>query len=169
MILGIGVDLVALPAFREQVGSPGSRFLLRTFTARELRAVRARATARGISPDDPTVLAPHLGVRWAAKEATVKAWSAALTGTAPPIPEEQLDWREIEVVQDHWGRPSILLHGRVATEVARTVGVVGTGEDAGASARGEAGAGDVDGLRWHASLSHDGESAQAFVVLERVD
>lgn len=147
MILGIGVDLVALPAFREQAGSPGSVFIGRTFTARELRAARARATARGLAPDDPAALAPHLAARWAAKEAAVKAWSAALAGVAPPIPEERLDWREIEVSADHWGRPALVLHGRVGAEAERGLG---------------------PGLAWHVSLTHDGEYAQAFVVLERL-
>jgi len=161
VILGIGVDLVALPGLVEQLGSPGSRFLTRVLTAREARAVRSRAAARGLSPDVPAALAPHVGARWAAKEAAVKAWSAALAGSPPPIPQDQLDWREIEVVQDHWGRPLIVLHGRVAAEVRRTV----------VTARPPAGGGRVDGagdLRWHVSLSHDGESAQAFVLLERI-
>lgn len=151
MILGTGVDLVALPALAGQVGLPGSTFLDSVLTARERRAVGARVRAEGGAPGDPGALAPHVGARWAAKEAFVKAWSAALGGSPPPIAPDALDWREIEVVQDHWGRPSLHLHGRVAREVARTVG------------------GADQGVRVHLSLSHDGDLAAAVVLLERVD
>ncbi|HHX85229.1 MAG TPA: holo-ACP synthase, partial [Actinomycetales bacterium] len=90
-------------------------------------------------------LARHLAGRWAVKEAVVKAWSAALYGTPPPIPPDLLRWSEIETVCDAWGRPSVRLGGEVARQVAATVG---------------------EGARWHVSLSHDGEAAVAFVVLE---
>lgn len=146
MILGIGADLVALPALAEQMGRPGSRFLAGALTARERRAVRSRVLARGASPEDPAELAPHVGARWAAKEAVVKAWSAALAGIAPPIAPESVDWHDIEVVQDHWGRPSVALRGHVAAEVERTLG---------------------GGLAWHLSVSHDGSLAQAVAILER--
>lgn len=168
MILGIGVDLVALPALAEQVGLPGSTFLTSVLTARERRVVESRARAEGGGPGDPTALAPHVGARWAAKEAFVKAWSAALAGTPPPITPEDLVWSEIEVVQDHWGRPSLVLHGRVAREVARTLG---EGDRGGGiprdAARGTTGPGTTTDVRWHVSLSHDGDFAVAAVVLER--
>ncbi|MGO3795553.1 MAG: holo-ACP synthase [Pauljensenia sp.] len=168
MILGIGVDLVALPALAEQVGLPGSTFLTSVLTARERRVVESRARTKGVAPGGPTALAPHVGARWAAKEAFVKAWSAALEGTPPPIPPEDLVWSEIEVVQDHWGRPALVLHGRVAREVARTLGDgdrgAGIPRDA---APGTTGPGTTPDLRWHLSLSHDGDFAVAAVVLER--
>lgn len=162
MILGIGVDLVALPALAGQVGLPGSTFLTSVLTARERRAVESRARTEGGAPGDPHALAPHVGARWAAKEAFVKAWSAALGGTAPPITPEDLVWREIEVVQDHWGRPTLVLHGRVAREVALTLGAAPPDADVG-----RAPGGSVAGLHWHLSLSHDGDCAVAVVLLER--
>jgi len=172
MILGIGVDLVALPALAEQVGLPGSTFLTSVLTGRERRVVESRARAEGGAPGDPTALAPHVGARWAAKEAFVKAWSAALGGTPPPITTEDLVWSEIEVVQDHWGRPTLVLHGRVAREVTRTLGEGDRGAGAADGLRGGAlrdgtGPGTTPGVRWHVSLSHDGSFAVAAVVLER--
>lgn len=158
MILGIGTDVVALAAMADQIGEPGSRFVSRAFTVREVRAARARVTARGGDPSDPTELAPHLGARWAAKEAAVKAWSAALSGRAPPLAESALDWREVEVREDHWGRPRLALGGRVALEVSRTLGPRSPAIDEG----------DSGGLVWHLSMSHDAGIAQAFVVLERI-
>lgn len=96
-----------------------------------------------VSREDP--LARHLAGRWAVKEAVIKAWSAALYGSPPPIAPELLRWSEIETVCDAWGRPAVRLSGEVARQVAATVG-----ED----------------VRWNVSLSHDGSSAVAFVVLE---
>ena len=84
MARGLGVDLVHLPAFAEQVDQPGSRFLQGVLTPREARRVRARAAAT--CPADPSsAFARHAGGLWAAKEAFVKAWSAALYASPPPV------------------------------------------------------------------------------------
>ena len=146
-VRGVGVDTVDLGAFAASLAEPGTR-MARAFSATERRQCRERAEARGASatpavPDDR--LSRHLAGRWAVKEAVVKAWSAALYGSPPPIPPDLLRWAEIETVCDAWGRPSVRLGGEVARQVAATVG-----PDA----------------RWHVSLSHDGGSAVAFVVLE---
>ncbi|ODQ97012.1 4-phosphopantetheinyl transferase [Dietzia alimentaria] len=140
---GVGVDIVDLGAFAASLAEPGTR-LTRAFSATERRQCRERAESRGARPgEDP--LARHLAARWAAKEALVKAWSAALYGAPPPIAPDLLRWSEIETVCDNWGRPSVRLGGEVARQVAATIG---------------------EGARWNVSLSHDGGSAIAFVVLE---
>ena len=140
---GVGVDIVDLGAFAASLAEPGTR-LTRAFSATERRQCRERAESRGArSGEDP--LARHLAARWAAKEAVVKAWSAALYGAPPPIAPDLLRWSEIETVCDNWGRPSVRLGGEVARQVAATIG---------------------EGARWNVSLSHDGGSAIAFVVLE---
>jgi holo-[acyl-carrier protein] synthase len=100
-ILGVGVDLVHVPAFAEQLDQVGSRFE-GAFTPGERRDANDRTS-------DP---ARHLAARWAAKEAVVKAWSASLHGSAPVMGDEALGL--IEVVTDAWGRPRIRLHGEVA-------------------------------------------------------
>lgn len=158
-VRGVGVDIVDLGAFAASLAEPGTRFT-GAFSATERRQCRERAEARGAvtgaalssssrsgsdaeAHDDP--LARHLAGRWAVKEAVVKAWSAALYGSPPPIPPDLLRWSEIETVCDAWGRPSVRLGGEVARQVAATVG---------------------EGVRWNVSLSHDGGSAVAFVVLE---
>ncbi len=151
MILGLGCDLVALPALAEQVGRPGSHFAEQVLTSRELRTVRARVKATTGDADGAGVseaFVRHLGGHWAAKEAVIKAWSTSLASAPPPLDLDEVDWRQIEVVHDHWDRPSILLHGRLADEVAHSV--------------------DPDGLgiAWHVSISHDGDYAMAVVVLE---
>lgn len=87
---------------------------------------------------DPT---RHLAARFAAKEALVKAWSASRFGSPPAL--RSVDMLEIEVISDGFGRPAIRLHGRVAADLART-----------------------GPYRTHVSLSHDGDSSIAVVVLE---
>ncbi len=87
--------------------------------------------------------AEHLAARWAAKEAFVKAWAAARYGSPPALAE--VDLRRVEVVCDAWGRPALRLHGEVAEAVRATLGEVTV----------------------HVSLSHDGGTAVAYVVIER--
>jgi holo-[acyl-carrier protein] synthase len=125
-VLGVGIDIVHVPAFAEQLEDAASGFVDGTFTAAERRAAGA----------DPA----RLAVRFAAKEAFVKAWSAARAGSPPAL--ARVDLREIEVGDDGYGRPRLRLHGAVAAELERI----------GAPAA-------------HVSLSHDGPSACAVVVL----
>ncbi len=106
MILGVGMDLVDLASFREQLALPGSAFVEGVFTAAERRACRCKPSG------DP---AQHLAARFAAKEAFIKAWSSARYGLPPDRLSTVLT--EIEVVQDAWGRPRLRLHGDVASVI----------------------------------------------------
>ena len=111
MARGLGVDLVHLPAFAEQVDQPGSRFLQGVLTPREARRVRARAAAT--CPADPSsALARHAGGLWAAKEAFVKAWSAALYASPPPV-----DPQDVDVYIPHQANL------RIMTMVAKKLGI----------------------------------------------
>lgn len=128
-ILGIGVDLVHVPTFAEQFDVPGSRFA-GMFTPGERYDVAERSAR---DSDE----ARHWAVRWAAKEAVVKAWSASIFGQPPLVGDDALAC--VETATDAWGRPRIRLHGEVARHLADcSVGV---------------------------SLSHDGDHAIAYVVL----
>jgi len=124
-VLGIGVDLVHVPGFAEQLELAESRFS-GMFTPGE----RADIAERGGD-------ARHWAVRWAAKEAVVKAWSASIFGEEPILGDAAL--AQIETVADAWGRPRIALHGDVARELAD--------------------------FSLDVSLSHDGDHAIAYVVL----
>ena len=100
-VVGVGVDLVHVPSFADQLALAGSRFEA-AFTPGERSDVRARST-------DP---ARHFAARWAAKEAVIKAWSASIHGQAPVMGEQV--HHLIEVALDAWDRPRIRLHGEVA-------------------------------------------------------
>jgi holo-[acyl-carrier protein] synthase len=130
-IRAVGIDLVGVESFAEQLGSVGSAFAERTFTVGELRAAGG-----------PSGAAQHLAGRYAAKEAFVKAFSGARPGRAPAIPD--MDWREVEVVPDVWGRPTLVLHGDLAAAVRATLGEVVV----------------------HLSITHEPTMAAAVVVLD---
>jgi holo-[acyl-carrier protein] synthase len=134
MIRAVGIDVVGVADFGAQLGSVGSAFAERTFTAGELR-----------DASGPAGSAQHLAARFAAKEAFVKAFSSARPGHAPVLPD--LDWRELEVRSDGWGRPLLVLHGTAAEAVRATLGVV----------------------RLHVSLTHEPVMAAAVVIIESDD
>ncbi len=157
-ILGTGIDMVHVPSFAADLDRPGSTFAKAAFTVGE----RAAANRRGLVG---TALARHLAGRWAVKEAVVKAWSQALYGTPPVIPRDEVDWREIEVVADAWGRVAVALHGRVRDEVARTVGAPASDAAPGAASGGFATPTGPPQVRFHVSISHDGDQAIAIAVL----
>lgn len=83
--------------------------------------------------------ARYLAARWAAKEAVIKAWSGSRYSQRPVLPENI--HRDIEVVTDTWGRPRIRLSGAIGEYLAD--------------------------MTMHVTLTHDGDTAAAFVVLEQ--
>lgn len=131
--LGLGHDVVHVPSFAEQLADAASGFESATFTAGERASVAVSGPRRTES----------LAVRFAAKEALIKAWGSARFGLPPAL--ATVDLREVEVVVDGWGRPSLRLHGRVEREVA----ALGNGAV----------------VRAQVSLSHDGPVASAVVAL----
>ena len=162
-VLGVGVDVVDIPSFAEQLALPGSKFALSFSGAERREAARLAATSGNLEQ--------HLAARWAAKEAFYKAWTLADAGNE--IPGVHMDWAQIEVVKDRWGRPFIRLHEPLASIVsdalaARFGGGAGAGAGAGAADTTDAADGAPAGGHavWHLSLSHDGPVAQAFVVGE---
>jgi len=113
-----GIDVVSIPRLRE--AAEKEAFLKRVFTEGELRYAGGRRRPE-----------KHLAGRFAAKEAALKAFS----GAGP----SGIGLKEIEVVNDTNGRPSIRL-GPKALEAA-------------------------GGRRLHLSISYGGEYAFAFVLL----
>lgn len=101
-VLGVGIDLVEVGRIRTTLGRTAG-FASRVYTEGERRrADKAR---------DP---AERYAVRWAAKEAVLKALGV---GLAVPM-------RSIEVVLDERQAPSVRLHDRAA-ELAKQRGISG--------------------------------------------
>lgn len=92
-ISGLGNDVVRIGRFRRFVEADKKALLERLFTAGELAYSLAKA--------DP---APHLAVRFAAKEAFLKALGLGLRCG--------ISWCEVQVVRNDLGRPAIVLSGR---------------------------------------------------------
>lgn len=135
--VSVGTDLVHIPSFAQQLELPGTRFA-QVFSASELRV----AQARGLSGASR---AQHLAGRWAAKEAFIKAWSQALYGRPPVLAEEAVDWADIEVRPDAWGRVALELRGEIARLARESLG----------------------DFSMALSISHDGDYATAIVYLSR--
>jgi len=131
----VGVDIVGISAFAEQLAEPGTRFS-RAFTPGERRAAR-RSSEKGAEGGSATLLeAQSLAARWAAKEAVVKAWSSTCFGHPEVIDPASVDLREIEVRTDAWGRPEIRLHGAIAESMAGHVALVSLSHDPAAGSGG---------------------------------
>jgi len=102
LIVGIGLDLVAIERIARLVDQHGSRFVSKVYTAREEEACHRQNHS-----------AEPWAARFAAKEAVMKALG---TGW-----RQGVKFREIEVLPDPAGKPEIILHGRTA-EVAAARG-----------------------------------------------
>lgn len=127
-IIGIGFDLVTVSEFAEQMERSGTTMLRESFTAGERRYCQGKGT-------DP---ARSYAVRWAAKEAVLKAWASSRFARRPQVGDNP--YLLIEVINDAWGRPSIRLHGLAQDFLPRA--------------------------KVHLSLTHDGDTAGAVVILE---
>lgn len=137
-VLGIGLDLVDVESFDRQLSVAGSTLASQTFTALELGDGDA---ARSSAPADAAARARRLAGRFAAKEAFLKAWAVARLGRAPAVAE--LRWLDLEVLNDPWGRPFLRPSGDTRAAVAASIGAVAV----------------------HLSITHDGPTAAAVVVL----
>lgn len=85
----VGVDIVEIDRIEEAVQRWGERFLNRVFTPKEVDYCRGRV--------------PELAVRFAAKEAVMKALGTGVRG---------ISWREIEVLPMRGGKPLVFLYGK---------------------------------------------------------
>jgi holo-[acyl-carrier protein] synthase len=95
-VSAVGVDIVEIERIEAALGKFGARFLGRVYTKLEVAACRGRPN--------------ELAVRFAAKEAVMKALGTGAKGVA---------WREIEVLPNHRGKPLVYLHGRALARAER--------------------------------------------------
>lgn len=102
MVVGLGTDLVVIARIKHLLERHGERFLTRVFTPREREECLSR-------PQVPQALA----VRFAAKEATMKALGTGY--------RQGVKFQEIEVYHLPSGQPQLRLSG-VAAEHARRLG-----------------------------------------------
>jgi holo-[acyl-carrier protein] synthase len=125
MIVGTGIDIAEVPRMAQAIERFGQRFLTRVFTEGEIRYCDSKANR-----------IERYAARFAAKEAGMKALG---TGWSHGV-----RWRDIEVLRQPGGRPTLAFHGR-AGEFASRLGV-----------------GNIA-----LSLTHTADEAMAQVILEK--
>ena len=116
----IGIDIVEIARIQRAIDHWGEGFLHRVYTDLELRLCDKKPSS--------------LAARFAGKEAVMKALGTGTKG---------ISWREIEILAEPSGKPTVHLHGKAQNQ--------------------------ADGLglaRLVISLSHSKEHAIAFVVGE---
>lgn len=143
-----GIDLVHVPGFAQQLQQPGSTFS-NVFTPGELRRANQKPEAQKYE---------HLAGRWAAKEAFIKAWSMSYYGYEPLVHRDNVNWQDIEVTSDAWGRPAIQLHGELRMAFYRIRPSTVCNAHRGTTT--------VCSLEAKLSISHDGDYAVAHVLLD---
>ena len=93
MIYGNGIDIIDIKRIRTVIDKYGNRFKKRCFTISEIERSEKRLNAT-----------ESYAKRYAAKEACAKALG---TGLARGV-----YWKDIEVVNNQYGKPFIKLHGK---------------------------------------------------------
>lgn len=130
MIIGLGNDIVDIRRIEKTLATYGSRFIDRIFTETEVRKSERRA-ARAAS----------YAKRFAAKEACSKALGTGF--------RRGVFWKDLGVVNELSGRPTMVLTGGAAEQLARITpkGLV---------------------ARIHLTITDDFPYAQAIVMIEAV-
>ena len=83
-----GVDIIEIPRIQAAIDSWGARFLKRIYTDSEVEYCRGHV--------------PELAVRFAGKEAVMKALGTGFRG---------ISWRDIEILPNRRGAPLVYLSG----------------------------------------------------------
>jgi holo-[acyl-carrier protein] synthase len=93
MILGIGIDLVEVARIAASYEKFGEAFVNRVLLPAEITYCLAHKNP-----------APYLAVRFAAKEAVVKAFGTGIGA--------ELNWLDIEICRHDTGAPYVVFHGK---------------------------------------------------------
>ena len=125
MICGIGIDLVENERLEKIIEKWGLKFLQRVFSTGEIKYCGKHVKS-----------SVHYGARFAAKESFLKALGIGLSGG--------VKLRDIEVVHDQKGRPSLVLCGEAKTQIEKR-----------------------KITKIHLSLTHTKKYATAIVLLEK--
>ena len=96
MILGIGVDIIDNRRVEKIIKKYGKRFKKRCFSEKEILIYKKKSNQTNF-----------FAKRYAAKEAFAKALGTGLT--------KGMSWKDIEVDNDNYGKPFIVLHNNALT------------------------------------------------------
>ncbi len=91
---GVGTDIIEIHRIKEAIERHGDRFLTKLFTEAERHYCENYANP-----------IPHFAGRFAAKEAIVKAMGTGF--------HHEIQWTEIEIINNNLGRPEVKLSHRL--------------------------------------------------------
>jgi holo-[acyl-carrier protein] synthase len=103
-VIGLGTEIIECLRVGRMIEQHGEAFLLRVYTAREIRFCQQRRRAT-----------EHFAARWAAKEAVLRALQRPW--------REGIEWTDVEIDEKPGQAPEVQLRGSTA-EVAEAMGVV---------------------------------------------
>ncbi len=89
----IGIDIIEVERVEAAIEKHGEKFLRRIFTRKEIEYCSRKRKAH-----------QSFAGRFAAKEAVLKAMGTGLSSG--------IRWKDIEILNDEYGRPYVILHGR---------------------------------------------------------
>ena len=154
MIFGIGCDVCALDHLEKSLSGPhAAAFVRRVYGPAECTALALPAGHSGAHR------LASAAADFAAKEAFLKAWCAAISRHAKdgaevayPYTLDNFPWVRIEILDDSHGVPRVILSSEVQRKVQQSLGL------------------PLDPVRQSydisISISHDGPIASAVVMLE---
>jgi len=120
-IVSIGVDLCEISRLSKLISEHGDRFLKKVYTPREITYCSKKVNGM-----------LNFAARFAAKEALLKALGTGLAA--------ELNWKDVEVLNDAQGKPHFKFYGKVSRFIS--------------------------GRKVLLSLTHTNDNALAFVVIQ---
>lgn len=101
MKISCGTDIIEIERIKDSIEETNNKFLNRVYTEKEIEYCESKKAQRY----------QHYAARFAAKEAVFKAISVKLED------KYSICWKDIEIINDSQGRPSITLQGNIQKNI----------------------------------------------------
>lgn len=101
MDMTCGIDIIEIDRIKESIDTLEERFLNRIFTQNEIKYCESKNAQKY----------QHYAVRFSAKEAVLKALTKYLDD------KFSVEWKDIEVVNDETGRPSVAINNKIIEKI----------------------------------------------------
>lgn len=101
MKISCGTDIIEIERIKDGIEETNNKFLNRVYTKKEIEYCESKKAQRY----------QHYAARFAAKEAVFKAISVKLED------KYSICWKDIEIINDSQGRPSITLQGNIQKNI----------------------------------------------------
>ena len=101
MKISCGTDIIEIERIKDSIEETNNKFLNRVYTKKEIEYCESKKAQRY----------QHYAARFAAKEAVFKAISVKLED------KYSICWKDIEIINDNQGRPSITLQGNIQKNI----------------------------------------------------